>query len=240
MTWTETSTPDGPMRLYQADAGGNTRGAVIVIQEAFGVNDHIMEVADRLAAEGWRAFAPALFHRAGPDPVAPYDDFSKVMPLFQGLDDDGVLRDLDATLDVVHQQGFDNPAIGMVGFCWGGRVTFLAAVRRSLGAAVGFYGGGIVSGRFPQFPPLVDEAGALRTPWLGLFGDEDQSIPVEDVERLRDALTTSAKVDFDVIRYPRAGHGFHCDARPDSYVEGAASDGWTRALAWFDAHLKTA
>jgi len=169
MTWTETSTPDGPMRLYQADAGANTRGAVIVIQEAFGVNDHIMEVADRLAAEGWRAFAPALFHRAGPDPVAPYDDFSKVMPLFQGLDDDGVLRDLDATLD-----------------------------------------------------------------------DEDQSIPVEDVERLRDALTTSAKVDFDVIRYPRAGHGFHCDARPDSYVEGAASDGWTRALAWFDAHLKTA
>ena len=103
MTWTETSTPDGPMRLYQADAGGNTRGAVIVIQEAFGVNDHIMEVADRLAAEGWRAFAPALFHRAGPDPVAPYDDFTKVMPLFQGLDDDGVLRDLDATLDVVHQ-----------------------------------------------------------------------------------------------------------------------------------------
>jgi len=196
MTWTETSTPDGPMRLYQADAGGNTRGAVIVIQEAFGVNDHIMEVADRLAAEGWRAFAPALFHRAGPDPVAPYDDFSKVMPLFQGLDDDGVLRDLDATLDVVHQQGIDNPAIGMVGFCWGGRVT--------------------------------------------LFGDEDQSIPVEDVERLRDALTTSAKVDFDVIRYPRAGHGFHCDARPDSYVEGAASDGWARALAWFDAHLKTA
>ena len=240
MTWTETSTPDGPMRLYQADAGGNTRGAVIVIQEAFGVNDHIMEVADRLAAEGWRAFAPALFHRAGPDPVAPYDDFSKVMPLFQGLDDDGVLRDLDATLDVVHQQGIDNPAIGMVGFCWGGRVTFLAAVRRSLGAAVGFYGGGIVSGRFPQFPPLVDEAGALRTPWLGLFGDEDQSIPVEDVERLRDALTTSAKVDFDVIRYPRAGHGFHCDARPDSYVEGAASDGWARALAWFDTHLKTA
>ena len=240
MTWTETSTPDGPMRLYQADAGGNTRGAVIVIQEAFGVNDHIMEVADRLAAEGWLAFAPALFHRAGPDPVAPYDDFSKVMPLFQGLDDDGVLRDLDATLDVVHQQGIDNPAIGMVGFCWGGRVTFLAAVRRSLGAAVGFYGGGIVTGRFPQFPPLVDEAGALRTPWLGLFGDEDQSIPVEDVERLRDALTTSAKVDFDVIRYPRAGHGFHCDARPDSYVEGAASDGWARALAWFDAHLKTA
>jgi carboxymethylenebutenolidase len=240
MTWTETSSPDGPMRIYQADPGGNARGAVIVIQEAFGVNDHIRDVADRLAAEGWIAFAPDLFHRAGPDAVAPYGDFSKVLPLFEGLDDDGVLRDLDATVDVVHRQGFDNPAIGTVGFCWGGRVTFLAALRRSLGAAVGFYGGGIVTGRFPQFPPLIDAAGALKTPWLGLFGDEDQSIPVEDVERLRDALTNSAPVDFAVVRYSNSGHGFHCDARPDNYVEEAAKNGWARTLSWFDTHLKTA
>ena len=238
MTWTEASTPDGPMRMYQADPSGLTRGAVIVIQEAFGVNDHITDVADRLAAEGWQAVAPVLFHRVGPDPIAPYNDFSKVLPLFEGLDDDGVLRDLDATVGVLHQHGFDNPSIGVVGFCWGGRVTFLAALRRPLGAAVGFYGGGIVTGRFPQFPPLVGECAALQTPWLGLFGDEDQSIPVEDVEVLRDALASSAKVDSVVVRYPGAGHGFHCDARSDGYVEVAAKDGWGRALSWFDTHLK--
>jgi carboxymethylenebutenolidase len=240
MTWTETRTPDGPMRVYRADPAGNARGAVIVIQEAYGVNGHIRDVADRLAAEGWQAFAPDLFHRAGPDAVAPYDDFTKVLPLFEGLDDDRVLGDLDATIDVIHQQGFDNPAIGMVGFCWGGRVTFLAAVRRGFGAAVGFYGGGIVTGRFPQFPPLVGEAGALQTPWLGLFGDKDQSIPVEDVELLRDALSKSARVDHEVVRYQDAGHGFHCDARPGQYVESAAQDGWYRALSWFETQLKAA
>jgi carboxymethylenebutenolidase len=238
MTWTETNTPDGPMRIFEAAPSGEARGAVIVIQEAFGVNDHITAVADRLAAEGWHAFAPDLFHRAGPSAVAAYDDLPKVMQLFEGLDDERVLSDVDATIDVVQQRGFDDSSIGVVGFCWGGRVTFLVALRRSLGAAVGFYGGGIVSGRFPQFPPLVGEAAALRTPWLGLFGDEDQSIPVDDVEALRGALSASAKVANAIVRYPDAGHGFHCDARPDNYVEAAAKDGWIRALGWFDSHLK--
>ena len=82
--------------------------------------------------------------------------------------------------------------IGIVGFCFGGRVTFLVALRRALGAAVGFYGGGIVTARFPQFPPLVDEAASLQTPWLGLFGDQDASIPVDDVEQLRAALARGA------------------------------------------------
>jgi carboxymethylenebutenolidase len=238
MSWTETTTPDGPMRIFEAAPSGQARGAVIVIQEAFGVNDHITDVAGRLADEGWYAVAPDLFHRAGPDAVAPYDDFSKVLPLFEGLDDHGVLSDLDATIDVLHQRGFDNSAIGLVGFCWGGRVTFLAALRRPLGASVGFYGGGIVTGRFPQFPPLVGEVAALQTPWLGLFGDEDQSIPVDDVEALRGALSSSATVDHAVVRYPDAGHGFHCDARPTNYAEAAAKDGWARTLNWFDTHLK--
>jgi carboxymethylenebutenolidase len=240
MSWTETTTPDGPMRIFEAAPSGQARGAVIVIQEAFGVNDHITDVADRLAAEGWHAVAPDLFHRAGPDAIAPYDDMSKVLGLFEGLDDEGVLSDLDATIDVLHQRGFDNSSIGLVGFCWGGRVTFLAALRRSLGASVGFYGGGIVTGRFPQFPPLVGEVAALQTPWLGLFGDEDQSIPVDDVEALRSALSSSATVDHAVVRYPDAGHGFHCDARPASYAEAAAKDGWARTLGWFDTHLKAA
>ncbi|HXY93868.1 MAG TPA: dienelactone hydrolase family protein, partial [Acidimicrobiia bacterium] len=101
----ELSTPDGPMDLYVATPDGQPKGAVIVIQEAFGVNDHIQDVARRFATEGYYAVAPAIFHRAGGG-TAPYDDFSKVMPLFEGLTDDGVLMDVDATLGHLHGAGF--------------------------------------------------------------------------------------------------------------------------------------
>jgi carboxymethylenebutenolidase len=239
MSWTEVDTPDGPMRIYSAAPAGEPRGAVIVVQEAFGINDHIEGVAGRFAAEGWHAVAPEFFHRVGPGAVASYDDFSKVLPLFQGLSDPGVLIDLDATIGLLHDRGFADASVGIVGFCWGGRVTFLAALRRTLGAASGFYGGGIVTGRFPQFPPLVDEAASLQTPWLGLFGDTDESIPVEDVERLRAGLE-AASVDHDVVRYPNAGHGFHCDARPSHFDAEAAKDAWARTLAWFGQHIKPA
>jgi carboxymethylenebutenolidase len=239
MSWAEVSTPDGPMRIYQAAPRAQARGAVIVVQEAFGVNHHIQSVADRFAAEGWHAAAPEFFHRSGEGADAPYDDFSKVIPLYQGVSDPGVLIDLEASLGHLYEQGFAEPSIGIVGFCWGGRVAFLAALRKALGAAVSFYGGGIVTARFPQFPPLADEAGSLRTPWLGLFGDKDESIPVDDVERLRTALE-SAQVDHDIIRYTDAGHGFHCDARPDHYYADAAKDAWGRTLAWFDSQIKQA
>jgi carboxymethylenebutenolidase len=239
MTWTELSTPDGPMRVWEASPEGEPKGAVIVVQEAFGVNDHIRDVAGRFAKAGWYAVAPEFFHRAKQDVlVAPYDDLAKVMPLYEGLDDNGVLNDIDATLELLHARGFQDGDIGIVGFCWGGRVTFLVAARRPLGAAVGFYGGGIARPhRFAGFPALIDETPSLKAPWMGLFGDEDPSIPVADVEALRDALE-SAPVDTEIVRYEAAGHGFHCDARPDSYDEDAAKDGWSRALAWFDEHIK--
>jgi len=229
----EVETPDGSMPIYEAKPDGPVEAAVIVIQEAFGVNEHIEDVTRRFADAGYHAVAPHIFHRAGGG-TAPYDDFSKVMPLFKGLTDDGTLDDVDATLAALRERGFDDSHIGIVGFCWGGRVTFLVALRRAIGAAVGFYGGGIVTGRFPQFPPLVDAAATLATPWLGLFGDLDESIPVDDVEQLRTALT-DATVDTDIVRYPNAGHGFHCDRR-EGYVPDAAHDGWERAVAWFAAH----
>jgi carboxymethylenebutenolidase len=238
MSWTEVSTADGPMRVFEVAPAGQARGAVIVVQEAFGVNDHIQDVAGRLAKEGWYAAAPEFFHRAGPEPVAPYDDFSKVMALYDGLDQAGALRDADATLDLLHGHGFADPAIGSVGFCWGGYVSFLIAARRAIGASVTFYGGGISSsGHFQAFPPLIDEAATLKAPWLGLFGDLDDSIPVDGVEALRAALE-EAPVDHEIVRYPDAGHGFHCDGRPSNYDQAAATDGWARALAWFDARLK--
>ncbi len=237
MTWTEVSTPDGPMRVFEAAPAGEARGAVIVVQEAFGVNNHIQDVAGRFANEGWHAVAPEFFHRAGPEPVAPYDDFSKVMALYEGLDQDGALRDVDATLGLLHGEGFGDASIGAVGFCWGGHISFLIAARRAIGASVGFYGGGIASaGHFQGFPPLIDEAATLRTPWLGLFGDLDASISVDDVENLRAALD-KAPVDHEVVRYADADHGFHCDARP-SYHPDAAKDGYARALAWFESHVK--
>jgi carboxymethylenebutenolidase len=178
--------------------------------------------------------APHMFHRAGGG-TAPYGEFEKVLPLYKGLTDAGILDDVDATLAALAERGIDAAHTGIVGFCFGGRVTFLVALARRLGAAVGFYGGGIVTGRFPQFPPLVGDAGRLQTPWLGLFGDQDHSIPADDVEQLRTALKATS-VDNEIVRYPDAGHGFHCDQRPD-YNADAAADGWRRTLAWFDSHL---
>ncbi len=229
-------TSDGPMECFEAAPDGDARQAIVVIQEAFGVNDHIRDVTTRFAKEGYHAIAPALFHRAGGG-TAPYDDFSKVMPLLQGLTDDGILMDVDAVLAHLHDEGFTDDRIGIVGFCMGGRATFLVAARRALGAAVGFYGGGIVNPRMPGQTKLVDEAGSLQTPWLGLFGDLDQSIPVEDVETLRHALDAAA-VHHEVVRYDEAEHGFFCDKRP-SYNPSAAADAWPRALEWFKSHLAT-
>src|SRR5207249_5624070 len=111
-------TSDGPMDLFEARPDGDARGAVIVIQEAFGVNDYIEAVARNLAAEGYHAVAPHLFHRAGGGTV-PYGDFSKVIEKYQSLDDDGILRDVDATLEYLRKEGSADTGIGIVGFCFG-------------------------------------------------------------------------------------------------------------------------
>ena len=229
-------TADGPMRIYEARPPGEARGAIVVVQEAFGVNSYIEDVTRRAAAAGYHAVAPDLFHRSGPGSVVEYGNFEKVMEYFKDLSgDDAVLNDVDAALAHLHAAGHAESRIGVVGFCFGGRVSFLVALRRALGAAVGFYGGGIVSVRFPQFPALVGETASLQTPWLGLFGDEDASIPVDDVEQLREALRV-AGVDTEIVRYPGAGHGFHCDQRAD-YRPDDAADAWRRALDWFVSHL---
>jgi carboxymethylenebutenolidase len=226
----------GSMGLYEAEPQGAARGAIVVLQEAFGVNDHIEDVCGRLAAEGYLAVAPHLFHRSG-DAVIDYEDMQTVVEHMMQLSADGLEADLDATLGHLAGAGFAAPRVGVVGFCMGGSVSLLAAARHSLGAAVTFYGGGVAEGRFGM-PALVELAPKLQTPWLGLFGDQDQTIPVEQIEALRTAAA-SASVPTEIVRYADAEHGFHCDVR-SSYHEASAKDAWTRALQWFDTYLSKA
>jgi carboxymethylenebutenolidase len=230
----ELETPDGPMKLYEA-VPDPSRAAVIVIQEAYGVNAYIERVARDLAVAGYHAVAPHLFHRSDVE-VVPYDDMQKAVGMITTLSDASELTDVDASVDHLRAAGFDDRKIGIVGFCMGGRVTFLACARRAIGAGVGFYGGAIVGGWPPTFAALDGEASTLKAPWLGLFGDKDVSIPLEHVEQLRIALT-GAPVETEIVRYPEAGHGFHSEPRPASYVPEAAADGWRRALDWFGRHL---
>jgi carboxymethylenebutenolidase len=229
-------TADGPLDLYEARPDGKPKAAVIVIQEAFGVNDHIMDVTRRFAAAGYHAVAPTMFHRAGGG-TAPYGDMSKVVPLFKGMSDDAIVRDVDAALAQLHADGFRDEQIGLVGFCFGGRVSFLVATRRTLGACVGFYGGGIVSSRLPIFPTLIGDSAKLQSPWLGVFGDKDAGIPVADVEQLRAALRSDTKTPNEIVRYANADHGFFCDDRHAVYNDAAAKDGWARTLDWFGKYL---
>ena len=230
-------TADGPMPTHLAEPGGTPRGAVVVVQEAYGLTPHIRTICTRLAAAGWTAVAPALFHRQG-SPVFAYDDLDAVLPLLGQLSADTLTADVDATLTHLVDAGFPAEQTGVVGFCMGGSVALATAATRALGAAVTFYGGGLATGRF-GYPPLIDLAPDLQTPWLGLFGDLDRGIPIDDVEALRLAAE-GAPVPTEVVRYAEAGHGFNCDDRPSSFHPPSAADAWTHTLAWFDRHLASA
>ena len=228
MTGASATTP-----LSVHEPSGPAKGGIVVVQEAFGVNDHIEDVCRRVAGEGWVAVAPHLFHRTG-DPKLGYTDLALVRPHFEGINRDTILADVDAGIDRLAASGLSHDRIGIVGFCMGGTVALAAATERAFGASVTFYGGGVTQGRF-GFAPLVELAPKLGCPWLGLFGDLDQGIPIADVEQLREAAAAS-KHPTEIVRYADAGHGFHCDQR-ESYAPAAAADAWARTLRWFDAYL---
>jgi carboxymethylenebutenolidase len=220
-----------PLSIHQPT--GTPKAGVVVIQEAFGVNDHIEDVTRRFAASGFYAVAPHLFHRSG-DPKLGYTDMSEVMPHMMALTADGVMEDVDAAVSEIAGAGISIGHTGIVGFCMGGTVTLLSCTSRDFGAGVTFYGGGLREGRF-GFPSLIEAAPKLRCPWLGLFGDQDQGIPVDQVEELRTAAAQSGQTT-EIVRYADAGHGFHCDQR-ESYHPASAADAWKRTLDWFSHNL---
>lgn len=227
-------TNDGPMSLFMAEPAGAPRGAIIVIQEAFGVTPHIQGVCEWLAESGWLAVAPALYHRADIE-VFEYTDLEGAVPVMKTLTREGIDMDIDSTISYLSLFGYGPTRLGMVGFCMGGSVTLYSAATRALGAAVTFYGGGLTQGRF-GFPSGLELGEQLRAPWLGLYGDQDPSIPVDDVEALR-GIAAARPVPTEVVRYAAGQHGFNCDDRPSVYDAEIAADARNRTLAWFDTHL---
>lgn len=160
------TTADGPMPAALAEPDGPPKGGIVVIQEAFGLTSHIVDITARLAEAGWLAIAPALFHRQG-SPVFAYDDYEKMFPIFKELNALGVNMDVDATIAATAERGIPAERTGIVGFCMGGTVAMQTTSRVPLGAGVTFYGGGVAEGRF-GFPSCVEAAPKLKAPWLGL------------------------------------------------------------------------
>ncbi len=221
------------MKLYQVKPEGTAKGAVIVIQEAFGITDHIMDICRRLADAGYFAVAPHVFHRTG-DPIIAYDKMQEVVPHIMKLDRDGIEADLKACLDYLAGEGFSGRKVAIMGFCMGGTIAFFAGAQWELGAAITFYGGGIVMGRF-GLPTLLEMVPQLRTPWMGNYGDLDQSIPLTEVEVLRRAVAAHG-TPVEVNRYPDADHGFHCNDR-SAYHEASSKDAWPKTVKFLDSHV---
>jgi carboxymethylenebutenolidase len=209
------------------------RAGVVVLQEAFGVTSHIRSICERLAAAGYLAVGPALYHREGA-PVIDYSRMDLAHPLMAKLRADDLKADIASSAAYLNDAGFQAAQVAILGFCLGGSVALYAATVFDFGAAVTFYGGGVSTGRFGM-PPLQDLGPAIRCPWLGLFGAQDHTIPPEDVDALRSAVAKSP-ADTELVCYPTAGHGFNCDERA-SFVPSAAADAWQRTLAFLDGQL---
>lgn len=225
------------VRAYRAAPQGKTGlSVVLVISEIFGVHEYIADVCRRLAREGYLAIAPDLFARQG-DPRA-YTEVAKLMSeLVSKVPDAQVMADLDGAVQWAGAHGGDLQRVGITGFCWGGRITWLYAAHGPVKAGVAWYGRlvGQATALNPKHP--VDLAPILKAPVLGLYGEKDAGIPLDTVDKMKSALSEgspAAKASQFVV-YPDAPHAFHADYRP-SFRKEAAQDGWKRTLAWFKEH----
>ncbi|WP_213955577.1 MULTISPECIES: dienelactone hydrolase family protein [unclassified Variovorax] len=217
-------------------AGKADLPVILVVQEAFGVTDYIADTCRRFAHQGFLAIAPELYARQG-DPRK-FADTSKLMgEIVSKVPDAQVLADLDGALDFAGANGGNVAKAGITGFCWGGRIVWLYAATGKVKAGVAWYGRlvGQASALTPRQP--VDVGAMLQAPVLGLYGGQDQGIPLDTIDKMKSVLAigTPAARASQLVVYAEAGHAFHADYRP-SYVKSAANDGWRRALEWFTAN----
>ncbi len=221
--------------VYVARPEGKSKLPVIlVVSEIFGVHEHIADVARRFAKQGYLALAPDLFVRQG-DATRVADIATLMKDIVSKTPDAQVMGDLDACVAWAAKNGGNVDKLGITGFCWGGRITWLyAAHNPKVKAGVAWYGRlmGDATPNTPKHP--IDFAPTLTAPVLGLYGAKDQGIPLDTVEKMKAALA-KGKSGSSFVVYPDAGHAFNADYRP-SYVEKDAKDGWMRALAWFKQH----
>ena len=223
-----------PAHLARPASGGPYPGLVVVM-EAFGLNDHIRRITDRFAAEGFVAIAPNLYFRQ-PDNVVAYNDMPGAFRLMSSVNDDQIVADMGAAID--HLKGLNGvkPAVGTIGFCMGGRIAFLTACRSSaVRATAPYYGGGMVKPRQPGAKPPIEYVDGLRAPVLAFFGGKDAHIPLADVDAFRDALKKAGK-QAEVVFFPDADHGFMCDERP-SFHPVHSKEAWARTIAFFKEYL---
>jgi carboxymethylenebutenolidase len=225
-------TADGEMPAYRArPAQGDKLPTVLVVQEIFGVHEHIKDICRRLAKAGYLAVAPELYARQGD--VSKLTDFKEIIDkVVSKVPDAQVLSDLDAAMAYAATDHGDIDRLAVTGFCWGGRITWLySAHNPKVKAGVAWYGR-LVGQADPLHPKHPTElAGELKAPVLGLYGEKDTGIPLDAVEGMKKAIAAAGKPS-EIHVYPDAPHGFHADYRP-SYRKEAAEDGWKRMLAWF-------
>jgi carboxymethylenebutenolidase len=223
----------GTIPAYRAmPASGQSFPVVLVVQEIFGVHEHIKDLCRRFAKLGHLAVAPELFARQGD--VSTMTDVQDIVgKVVSQVPDAQVMSDLDAAVAWAATVAKSDPKkLGITGFCWGGRIVWLyAAHNPKLKAGVAWYGRleGPTTALQPKNP--IDVVRQLRAPVLGLYGGADQGIPVESVERMRGALAAAGSRS-EIVVYPDAPHGFNADYRP-SYRAEAAKDGWKRLQEWF-------
>jgi carboxymethylenebutenolidase len=226
---------DGEIPAYWArPAKGTKLGTILVVQEIFGVHEWIKDICRRFAKEGYFAVAPALYARQG-DPAA-YTDIQKlVSEIVSKVDDTVVMTDLDATAKWAVAQGGNAAKLGVTGFCWGGRITWLyTAYNPNVKAGVAWYGHMVRRDGNTQPKHPVEVAADMKGRVLGLYGELDKGIQQTQIEAMRAALKAAGDTKCEIVVYPEADHGFLADYRP-TYNEAAAKDGWARCLKWFKA-----
>jgi carboxymethylenebutenolidase len=233
----EVEIPTGDLRIpaYRAmPAAGTSFPTVLVVQEIFGIHEHIKDLCRRLAKSGYLAVAPYLYTREGD--VSNLEGIPEIYAkVVSKVPDAQVMSDLDATVEWAQNNGGDTTRLAITGFCWGGRIVWLyAAHSAALKAAAAWYGrlAGATTELQPENP--VDIAKDLKAPVIGFYGGKDTGISLDSVDQMRAALTAANKPS-QVIVYPEAQHGFNADYRP-SYNETAAKDAWAKMLEFFKQH----